>query len=105
VENGRLKSCSINSMYTSPREGSTILGVLILAEDHQISRELRMVYTSCALMWGTRLRKNYNQDADAVDLAEGRMTGGASASDRSVLRTSSAGSDATQSIREAFRCC
>ena len=31
--------------------------------------------------------KNCNQDADALDLAEGNMTGGASASQRSVLRS------------------
>jgi hypothetical protein len=36
---------------------------------------------------GYRASKNCNQDADAVDLAEGNMTGGASASRRSVLRS------------------
>src|SRR5271157_1993232 len=36
---------------------------------------------------GYRASKNCNQDADAVDLAEGNMTGGVSASRRSVLRS------------------
>ena len=36
---------------------------------------------------GYRASKNCNQDADAVDLAEGNMTEGASASRRSVLRS------------------
>ncbi len=39
-----------------------------------------------------------------MDLAAGQMAEGASASQRLVLRTSSAGSDATQSIRAAFQC-
>ena len=36
---------------------------------------------------GYRAPKNCNQDADALDLAEGNMTGGASASLRPVLRS------------------
>jgi len=36
---------------------------------------------------GYRASKSCNQDADAVDLAEGNMTAGASASRRSVLRS------------------
>ena len=36
---------------------------------------------------GYRASKSCNQDADAVDLAEGNMTTGASASLRSVLRS------------------
>ena len=36
---------------------------------------------------GYRASKNCNQDADALDLAEGNMTGGDSASRWSVLRS------------------